>query len=257
MEASPSIHVPWLVAVFAVTPIVTAVALQWLSQHSPLTPRLASYSGVVAPFFVSVALLFGLFATFLAAEIWERVNDSSHSLEHEIGAIQTISEIADALGEQGYPIARAVADYTAVVIDEEQNVTSGVRSAAAESALRDLMRSIILLEGAEPENNAAMGALLTSYRDLRQARATRIHIAATHSDPYKWITVIVLGIVTQVALVFCHVDNRKAQSAALAIFTLGFVVTLIALGIHERPLTDPQLTVMSSLYHGGTTNQSP
>ncbi len=257
MGSDPGIDIAWFVALFAAIPVVTAIVLQWLSQHSPLTPALASYRGVVAPFFVSVALLFGLFATFLAAEIWERVNDSSHSLEHEIGAIRTISQIADALGEPGYPIANAVAEYTSVVIDEEQNITSGIRSAAAEAALRKLMQGILALEGAEPQHDAALNALLTSFRDLRQARATRIHIAATHSDPYKWITVIVLGIVTQIALVFCHVDNRKAQAAALAIFTLGFVVTLIALGIHERPLTDPQLTEMSFLYHGGTTNQSP
>ncbi len=83
MEADPNIQVAWIMALFAAIPVVTAVALHWLSQHSPLTPALASYSGVVPPFFVSVALMFGLLAPFLAAETWERVNDSSHSLEHE------------------------------------------------------------------------------------------------------------------------------------------------------------------------------
>ena len=257
MEADSDIQVAWLVALFAAIPLVTAIVLQWLSQHSPLTPVLASYQGVVAPFFVSVALLFGLFATFLAAEIWERVNDSSHSLEHEIGAIQTISQIADALGEQGEPIGRALADYTAIVVDEERSITAGARSMIAESALGELVENILALEGTEPKNDAAMRALLTSFRDLRQARATRIHIASTHSDASKWITVVVLGIVTQIALVICHIDNRRAQSAALFIFTLGFVVTLIALGIHERPLANPQITAMSSAYNEDVTSQSP
>lgn len=247
MESMPGIHIELLLVLFVAIPVASAILLQWATQHSPLSTALRSYSGVVAPFFVSVALLFGLFATFLAADIWERVNDYNHSLEQEVGAIQTIRQIAVVLGERGQTIDLAVSDYTNIALGEEINSRTSPRSPAANLALGELARAILAPEVAQSGGSAAQGALLSSFIQLREARATRIHIASSHSDPYKWATVIVLGIMTQIALIFCHIDNRKAQSAALFIFTLAFVVTLAALGIHERPLADPTLVSLDHI----------
>ena len=242
-----SYHIRLPVLIFAAIPIGSAILLQIITQHSPLTPFFRSFAGVVGPFFVSVAILFGLFATFLAADVWERVNDSNHSLEQEVGAIRTIRQISASLGEHGQAINLAIIEYTEVTLRQEWDNRESQMSQAADMALGRLVQTILTPEMATNERVAAQDALLTSFHEIRQARATRTHIASSSSDKYKWATVLLLGILTQVALVACHIVDRKAQSAALAIFTSAFVVTVIALGVHEQPLADPMLVSMQNM----------
>jgi hypothetical protein len=241
----------WLVVLFLVIPLAAAAILQFVTQHTALRPHLVGYGGVVGPFFVSVGLLFGLFATFLAADIWERVKDCNHSIEIEIGAIQTIKQVSLAVGQPAQDVERALQDYLTVTMHEEWDTSQGSRSEAAELALGRMVGAILEPGFAQVIGTAAQDTLLSSFKDIREARVTRSHIASTHSDPYKWATVILLGILTQVALVFCHVGDRKAQAAALLLFSLGFSITLVALGLHEQPLSDPDLVALSRLHRIG------
>src|SRR5947209_6694003 len=50
----------------------TAAILVWLSFWSPLRGRVQSFKGVVAPFFASVGVIFGLMVAFLSNDIWDR-----------------------------------------------------------------------------------------------------------------------------------------------------------------------------------------
>ena len=239
-----SYDITWFVLVVAALPIASAILLHFTTQHSRLTPLLRTYGGVVGPFFVSVAILFGLFSTFLAADVWERVNDGNHSLEQEVSAIWTIRQIAEGLDDEGQTINRAIIAYTEAVLNEEWSDRESSTSSEANLTLNELVHAILALE----DQDAAQGALLQSFHEIRQARATRYHIASSQSDPYKWTTVILLGIMTQIALIACHINDAKAQSAALAIFTIAFVFTLVALGIHEKPLADPELVAIENMH---------
>jgi len=247
MEIILSLHVVWLTVLFLAIPLATAAVLQWISQHSPLAPYLKSYGGVVGPFFVSVGLLFALFATFLAADIWDRINVSNRSLELEVSALQSLRQLSSAIGETGETIDAAVSDYVNMTLNEEWNDGGRERSKAVDDALGRLASAIIDPRIADVAGTAAQSALLTCFHELREARATRFHIATTHSDPYKWATVILLGVLTQIALVFCHIGDRKAQAVALLLFSTGFAITLIALGVHERPLNDPELVSLERM----------
>src|SRR4029077_15590195 len=52
--------------------LATAALLVWLSFRSKLSDRIQSFKGLVAPFFVSTATIFGLLVGFLSNDIWER-----------------------------------------------------------------------------------------------------------------------------------------------------------------------------------------
>ena len=49
-----------------------AVFIGWLSFRSRLSGQILSLKGVVAPFFTSTAVVFGLLIAFLSNDIWER-----------------------------------------------------------------------------------------------------------------------------------------------------------------------------------------
>src|SRR5215204_5428028 len=52
--------------------LATAALMVWLTFRSPLSGRIQSFKGVVAPFFGSTAIIFGLLLAFLSNDIWDR-----------------------------------------------------------------------------------------------------------------------------------------------------------------------------------------
>jgi hypothetical protein len=61
----------------------TGVAFHLLAYHSPVSEWARSFKGVVAPFFVSVALIFGLLLGFVAGEVWHRNAEAIHVVRSE------------------------------------------------------------------------------------------------------------------------------------------------------------------------------
>ena len=222
-------------------PFVAAVFLYLVTQHGPLAVPLRPYGEVVPPYFASVGILFALFSAFLGNDIWQRVESSNHALEKETASVQSIVQIARSLDRDGWPILSNTRRYVNATIDNELTEGGQARSAIADTALEAVAREIIHLPQDHGSTTAAQGAMLAAYERIWEARTTRRHIAATHSDPHKWFAVLFLGFLTQVALVLCHMDKPKALVAALGVFTAGFIVTMAALAVHERPLGDPEI----------------
>ena len=238
MLALLELDLHWRILALSAIPVVFAVVLQWVTQHSPLAGYFQSFIGVVAPFFVSVGILFALFATFLGADIWQRVQASNHSLEHEAGAIQSLRQIASTQGPKGAGIEESLLTYIKTSIAEEWVAEGTDRSEAVDNALEKLVTAILDPALSTDDHRTAQVAMLESYRDIRRARAERFHVVESHSDPYKWIAVILLGLLTQIAIAMIHLDNSRAQGAAVTVFTIAFVVTLSVLAAHESPLAD-------------------
>lgn len=241
MQALLELDLHWRILTICAIPVVFAVALQWLTQHSTFAGYFHSYSGVVAPFFVSVGILFALFATFLGADIWNRVQASNHSLEHEAGAIQSLRQIAVTQGPKGEAIQDSLRHYIEISLAKEWSLEKGRRSVAVDDALEKLVTQILDPALSTDDHRTAQVAMLESYRDVRRARAERFHVADSHSDSSKWMAVILLGLLTQVSVAMIHFENRKAQAASLMVFTMGFVITLAVLLAHESPLADLDL----------------
>ena len=247
MESILNLSLLALVAWLCFIPVASAVILYVITQHGPLAAPLHRFRDVVAPYFVSVGILFAVFAAFLGNDIWQRVQESNHSLEKEVANVQSIVQIARALGENGDAIVSAARQYVDATLDLELSKDGRARSTVADEALEQVAREILSLPPNDASSAAAQGPMLAAYERIWEARTTRRHIADTHSDPLKWIAVLLLGILTQVALTLCHIDKPKPLAAALSVFSLAFVVTMVALAVHERPLSDPSIVSLGHM----------
>ena len=241
MQAVLELDLVWRILALCSIPIVFALLLQWVTHSSPIAGFFQNYVGVQGPYFVSVAILFALFSTFLGADIWNRVRHSDQSLEHETAALQSLRQIAITQGDNGVRVEQSLNNYIETSLAEEWASDDRGRSAVVDKALERLVTDILNPQLSTDDHRTAQGAMLESYRDIRRARAERLHVAGSHSDPYKWAAVVMLGLLTQVAIALVHFENRKAQSAALLVFTMAFCVTLTALAAHESPLADLEL----------------
>src|SRR5262249_11942324 len=78
-----------------------AAAIVWLTHLSPSRPFVASCIGIAGPFFASVAVLFSLFAAFLANDVQSRDAEAQTALFREGDGVRTILRLAEGLGAPG------------------------------------------------------------------------------------------------------------------------------------------------------------
>src|SRR5262245_33018825 len=67
--------------------------------------------GVVGPYFASVAILFALFSSLLAAELWQRQNKEDALLHVEMNGLKSILHIANSLDPDASEVRQAVRSY--------------------------------------------------------------------------------------------------------------------------------------------------
>lgn len=107
-----------------------------------------------------------------------------------------------------------VKSYAQSTIEQELSVAGRERSTEADQALQSLVSSILDLNSGPTDLAAAQNAMLAEYDEIWSARGVRRQIATTHSDPEKWLAVVILGLLTQVALALNHVGKPQPLAAA-------------------------------------------
>jgi hypothetical protein len=210
------------------------VGLVWLMHLSPARPFFASCTGVGAPFFVSVGVLFALFAAFLSNDVQQRGARARAAVFREADGVRTILRLTEALGKPGDRLKGAALAYVQSVLADDG---AGRNDGAAEELgpLRDLSAAALAPEIAAAAPQAAHQAILDALVQIRQARLERITLTGGTSAPLNWIAMLILGVLTQVAVAVVHLDRMRPQALALFVFTTAFATTVALIGLGERP----------------------
>jgi hypothetical protein len=226
--------------VLAVLYGMTGAAIYWVMFGSPLRRRVHSLSGIVGPYFGAIGILFALLTGFLGAEVADRNKQAARSVLAEASALDTLASLSRAAGPEGAAIRTAARGYIEAVINKEWAAmsTSG-SSPAAFAALGAMLEAV-----AKPGIGAAAGAplqasLLNAAVRIASARAERLSFAADRSYELKWISVLLLGILTQIALGLVHLDKPRAMLAAVALFSIAAIVALGLIAAQENPFEPP------------------
>ena len=214
-----------------------AALIVWLTHQSPARPYFASCVGIPGPFFASVAVLFGLFAAFLANDVQRRDTEAQAAVLREADGVRTILRISEALGETAEPVRAAAVLYAQSVLDEE--LPAMRRGAIADdlAALRNLGVAMLAPSFTASAPQAAQTALLDGLVEVRQARLTRMTLAGDASAPINWLATIMLGVFTQIAIAVVQLDKIRPQALALFVFTTAFATTVALIGLGERPFS--------------------
>ena len=225
-----------LAAVFG----TSALLIFWLTQGRLSRSFVATFSGVVAPFFGAVAILFALLTGFLASDAWERNRQASRSVLTERDGLVAIHDLSVAALSDMAEIRAAVRTYLEhVVRDEWPLLRHGKSSPKAAEALRSLLRELSDPRISAEAGQVAHSALLEQSMRVRSARSDRLLLSEQRSDHPKWWTVLLLACITQVALALVHLDKPRAQAAAIGVFSLAAVVAIGLVAIKERPFDGP------------------
>ena len=103
-----------------------------------------------------------------------------------------------------------------------------------------------------------MGACSTPVMNLRAERGTRLGLADVQGDQSKWLTLMVLALLTLFSIGLIHVEQAGAAGrVAMILFSAATVTTLGMIGLHERPFDGPMPVTSAPLEMARTAMTSP
>jgi hypothetical protein len=233
-----ALPVPVILASLSTFYAGAAALIVWLSFRSKLSERIRSFKGVVAPFFGSTAVIFGLLIAFLSDDIWDRNNKAQNIVFVESDTLVALYSLSAASGVDNKSLRSAIRGYvSAVVEDEWPRLERQERSARTDAALNTLLREVAR---SGPANDASIQrTMLDMALRVRAAHEDRVLLSNDRTVVTKWAAVLLLALITQIAIAVVHLEKARPQIAALLIFTLAAVSVLGLLAIHEAPFAPP------------------
>ncbi len=240
-----SLFTAWLAwpvaALFATLFVVylgTAALLVWLSFRSGLSGHIQSLRGVVAPFFMSTAVIFGFMIAFLSNDIWERNQKAETIIFTESDTLLGLYSLSAASVADNAALRGAIRAYaSAIVEDEWPRMALQQRSPRTDAALNALLREVA--KPASAIDPSVQRTMLDMVLRVRRAHEDRLVLSNDRTVVTKWAAVMLLAFITQIAIAVVHLERPRPQAAALVIFTVAAVLLLGLLAIHEAPFEPP------------------
>ncbi|MDB5656531.1 MAG: hypothetical protein JWQ94_4144 [Tardiphaga sp.] len=213
-----------------------AWALAGLIFYSPLKRSVQSLTGVVAPFFSAVAILFALLVGFLANDVGDRNRQALRAVQTEAGELRNIYTLSVASVTDMRDIRIALKDYARSAVQEEwPQMIEGSTAVTTSTAYDTLLRQVSDPTVTRSASAAVHSALLSAAVRVGTARTDRLSLSSDHTNDLKWISVLILGVMTQIALSLVHLEKPRALLAALTVFSTAAVVALGLIAMQEHP----------------------
>ena len=222
-------------AILAAFFTVTGALVVWLGTGRPWRVRTAKLGGIVAPFFSSVAILFALLTGFLASDVGQRNRLTNQAVWNEAAAaarIQALSLAARSDMAQTRTLLRSYLQ--SAVADEWPLMAVGESSKRTEGLLSELLENVVRPDVAAEAGPAAQTALVNAVVAMDAARSDRLSASNDQTNALKWLTVLLLGAITQMAIGLVHLDKPRAMVAAVTLFSVAAFISLGLLTMQER-----------------------
>ncbi|ABE40615.1 DUF4239 domain-containing protein [Rhodopseudomonas pseudopalustris] len=204
---------------------------------SPLRGPISRLNGVVGPFFSSVAVLFGLLTGFLGYDVTERNRQAARAVQSEAGELQNVYTLSIASVTDMRAIRIALKGYAASVLDDEWPATRGESAPRTNAAYDSFLSSLSEPAISRDASAVVHAAMLNAAVRVGTARNARLSLSTDRTSDLKWISVLILGVITQVALTLVHLDKPRAMLAALTVFATGAIVALGLIALQEDPFS--------------------
>jgi hypothetical protein len=230
------------VAQFAILVVVyggVAALTQAVTQRWPTRTFFERFRGVVAPFMGTVGILFGLLTGFLANDVGARNRDAWDAVITEANALNALHTLSLAAPSDLSPIRDAIRGLIrAEVSDEWPRMREGNGSLVTDAAYRTLLETVARLSGGTAGPTLQSTLLATALR-AGDARSRRLALAYDRGDDAKWVSVLILALLTQFTVALVQLERPAPQAAALAVFTVAAVVALGLIALQEQPFAGP------------------
>ncbi len=248
-------------AIFVV--LVATVLIFWLLNQSPAAEWFKGAEDIVPPYLSVVALLFGLFAATLAADIWPKQDEAKKMLINETSAIRSLFATSEHLKSADKDkLSLSVKRYVEAVLEKEWPAMVAGDHENREGALPELQalsRTAIQIARFEKLPRILENRLQQSIDEIRIARLSRLSLAHDSISFIKWRAVILFGVLLLFTVGLVHLRRPRAMKIALFVTTLGVLLTIGILANNRSPYSgkdaiEPDMLADSLVVYVTNTN---
>ena len=181
----------WDVVVSALLPVISAGLIFLVEAKGPLSKSIRATRGVVAPYFASIAVLFGLFAALLASDVWQKTNDAKRAVQAEAHAVETLGYFARASGLEELIFPRLKAYAAAASAEDPYSSAIGPARNETDKAALDLLTTISQAYGVDSASRARVSSALAAVTassaccTRRSANVRAASFSRTRSSPSR------------------------------------------------------------------------
>ncbi|CAN5914562.1 hypothetical protein BH11PSE3_BH11PSE3_20730 [soil metagenome] len=172
----------WQIALSAIIPAALALLILLAESRGPLSPSIQASKGVVAPYFSSIAIVFGLFAALLASDAWQKDTQARRIVHDEADAARIIAQFARATGIEASVLPKLKAYVQASSAEEAYEPTIDAARTKTEKAYEELLTQIVRVAGLDI---ASRTSLFKDARDMMRAHDDRSYLANDFTAPIK------------------------------------------------------------------------
>ncbi len=216
----------------------TAGLLLWLCSFSRFAPHFQMLTHLSPQVVAIVGILFALYTTFFASDIWNIRDRAQTAIQQEAEALRGLFRLAEQQPPAiGGPIIAALRAYAQVTIQVEWPLLARGEQPGEQSL--DRWRQLLRVVLAEPVVKSLPGsvhsAMVQEVERVHVARHQRIAQSQRHGDPLKWFAVACLGAFTLLTVALVHLENWRTQLAALLIYSAAISVSFAAAYLQRSP----------------------
>jgi len=190
--------------------------------------------GVAGPYFAALALLFGLFGSLTAGDVWQRIAKDNTLIASEADSLRSILRFAEFIDDENKEkVIDLISSYK---INEMRLNTATQSTGEIYVGVNQAWLGLYKL-GMDSQfiskNPLIQAKFLSTVLELKSYRFQRIESSKSHISIYKLIVIAIFGVLTQFAIALCHSGQIRALFATVTLFSVAFSVAMGALTIFE------------------------
>lgn len=223
---------------FSAIPLITWLLISILLKS--LDASRFQVRGFVAPYFASIAIIFALFSSLLATEVWQKASAIKSEVTKEVSGLRSLYRLTEALETPKELVADKLDAYVRSIVSKELAISRNDSSKEADS---DLLISNILVDlykfGISAENfggNSAINMVfLNELSKVRDAHLQRNALEHSSFAVVKLAALLMFGILTQTAVGLSHNGNARASFWSIGLFSLAFSLSVMLITLIDKP----------------------
>ncbi len=219
--------------------VLVSLATYWIINASPVSGWFTSSEDVVPPFLALPAILFALFVTALATDVWQKHFQAKEALLKETAAVRSLILLSSELKSNGQVLRQATETYINGVINREWAAMTQGDHMNKESALPELEAldtTIAKIGNGNPGSTEYTALRLNNALEtLRLSRQQRISLAHDAISITKWAATMSLAVLTLVSVAVVHLRRPRAMKMAMLLTVLCVLATIHVLSKNRSP----------------------
>ncbi len=236
--------------------LLPPLLMTWICSQLAKRPSMMAFAGVEPAIIGTVSLLFGLFAAFLANDIWVRNQVAHEAVVAEGDAIRNLARLSEGNDQAAETMRASLDDYVRTAVEKDWPLMLiGKRSLEVLPKVKAISALIVSGPVGKAVGPVVQGKMLDAFTQLREKRQTRTILAESRTFTIKWHALILFGVLTQLAITLTHLAKPKPMLLSHLVFGCALATCLSILVLNEFPFSklnpispDPLTLAAASLY---------